>query len=126
MATHSVAYLLEQKRLGEIRARTAVLRALRESQPAPKRRKREPVIAESDWYDDVLDVVRRINSYTFTLAEVYEYADELEKKHPGCEDARPAIRHNLQKLREADILYFYDRGCYTNLELERARTASHK
>jgi|SRR5579864_926028 len=118
--THSTAYLIEQKRLEEIRTRTALLRSLRESVPKPKRPKRAKV-AESSWYDDVLDVVRRINAITFTAADVYEYCDELEKKHPECEDARSSIRANLQKLRDAGILFFYGRGRYTNLELERAK-----
>lgn len=114
---HSTAFLLEQRRLKEIRERMAQQRAAREAAPL-KRKRPEPEEPPAAWYDDVLSVVRRINKLYFTLAEVYEYEDELERKHPECTDIGAHVRRQLQRLRDDGILFFQDRGAYQNLEIE--------
>lgn len=123
MPAHSAAYLIEEKRRKDLAERTAVLRRMRESaeaeSPPPKRRER--VKAESPWFDDVLDVVRRINKLYFSLDDVYEYEDELERKHPDNSEVKAHIRHALQLLRNRGILFFHNDGHYTNLEIERQR-----
>jgi hypothetical protein len=122
--THSTAFLLEQRRLQEIRERMAQQRAAREAAP-PKRKRAEPEAA-SDWCGDVLSIVRRINKLYFTLAEVYEYLDELESKHPECMHIGAHVRHQLQRLRDDGVLFFHGRGAYQNLELEsKLRSQRH-
>src|ERR1035437_10805818 len=98
----------------ERQQKMAVQRAARESaevlRPAPQRR----VKAATPWYDDVLEVVREINRLYFSLSEVYEYTDRLSERHPGLADdtVQSHTRHQLQQLRNAGILFFFDDGTY--------------
>jgi hypothetical protein len=107
----------EEKRLAEIRARTAALKAARESAPPPPA---QPKVPRTLWYDDVLAAVRDLHMLHFTLEDMYGYADEFERKHPDAGDVQAAIRHTMQQLRDDGILFFHMNGTYTNLEIERA------
>jgi hypothetical protein len=47
---------------------------------------------------------------TFTTAEVYAFAPELEKLHPGNRHVRDKIRQQLQVLRDLGFLIHVERG----------------
>lgn len=117
--------ILETSRVNGALDRMAQLRALRLAAEAAGERavtKRRPTKVKADtvWIDDVRRIVRTINQREFTLEEVYGYMDELEGLHPGAvADAQAAVRHNLQRLRDAGMLLFNGDGTYINLELER-------
>ncbi|MEY2466918.1 MAG: hypothetical protein QOD03_1439 [Verrucomicrobiota bacterium] len=93
---------------------------------------KEISVKQRGWTLDVLNVVRRIISEgraprdpnfsemsgtrgtrpsdTFTTAEVYAFAPELEKLHPGNRHIRDKIRQQLQVLRDLGFLIHVERG----------------
>jgi type II restriction enzyme len=64
------------------------------------------------WTLDVLNVVRRIGKQQFSLAEVYDYAGELENLHPDNRHVHDKIRQQLQVLRDLGFLDFSGQGTY--------------
>jgi Dam-replacing HTH domain len=77
------------------------------------------------WLDDVRLVVWEINKYKFTLKDVLEYEDQLQRMHPYNNTVRSQIRHNMQRLRDEGMIFFVDnKGTYLNLELESPEDAS--
>lgn len=68
--------------------------------------------AERGWTGDVLSCVQSLGKETFTLNEMYEFEDELAKRHPQNRNVKPKIRQQLQILRDHAVLDFLGRGEY--------------
>lgn len=118
--------LIEDRRLAEQRSRIARQREARLAAPIivpAKEFKTEPMkTTASEWMRDVRRCIADINSRSFTLTEVYEYMDELEDLHPkALVDAKAAVRHTLQKLRDCEPseVSFDSPGSYTDLLYEQ-------
>jgi type II restriction enzyme len=56
--------------------------------------------------------VKGLNKEVFTLQEVYEYEDRLQRIHLEKHHVRDKIRQQLQILRDNGILSFEERGVY--------------
>lgn len=67
------------------------------------------------WILDVLNCVNDIKSETFTLQEIYQYADFLKAKHALNNNIEPKIRQQLQLLRDKGFIEFVGRGVYRKL-----------
>lgn len=68
------------------------------------------------WLFDVLNCVERLDT-TFTLKQMYEFANELKMKHPGNNNVEAKIRQQLQFLRDKGFLEFTSRGSYKKIGL---------
>jgi len=64
------------------------------------------------WTLDVLNVVRKLGTSQFALADVYEHAAELRRMHPGNLHVQAKIRQQLQRLRDMGFIEFLGRGTY--------------
>ena len=64
------------------------------------------------WLLDVLKCVNSINSETFTLQEIYKYADILGAKHNQNNNVEAKLRQQLQFLRDKGFIEFVRRGVY--------------
>ena len=64
------------------------------------------------WIMDVLDCVNNTKSETFTLQEIYKYADVLGAKHNQNNNVEAKIRQQLQFLRDKGFIKFVGRGIY--------------
>ena len=64
------------------------------------------------WEQDVLRRVRSFGGRQFTLAEMYEFEDELGAAHPDNHHVRAKIRQQLQILRDRGIVRFLGGGRY--------------
>ncbi|MBI5675838.1 MAG: restriction endonuclease [Nitrospirae bacterium] len=64
------------------------------------------------WTADVLKMVRELGKREFSLNEVYDFDEQLQKLHPDNKHIRPKIRQQLQILRNKGILEFRGRGKY--------------
>lgn len=73
---------------------------------------REQTIYSRGWLADVLTCVRKVGQETFTLADMYEFEDQLAELHPRNKHIRPKIRQQLQVLRDKGIIEFLNRGNY--------------
>lgn len=69
-------------------------------------------IESRGWLFDVLKCVERIPNDTFLLDDVYNFANELQQKHPENNFVRDKIRQQLQYLRDKGFVQFVDRGKY--------------
>lgn len=67
------------------------------------------------WILDVLNCVNKIKSETFTLQEIYSYADFLKEKHFENKNIEAKIRQQLQFLRNKGFIEFLGRGKYRKL-----------
>lgn len=72
--------------------------------------------AQRGWFADVLYYVRKLGSKSFSLSDMYQFADELEKLHPENKHIREKIRQQLQMLRDRHILRFDGEGMYSVLK----------
>lgn len=64
------------------------------------------------WLLDILNCVNRIEDRTFTLDQIYQFADVLAKRHPENHHIKAKIRQQLQVLRDNGIIEFLGRGYY--------------
>ncbi|MFI5058701.1 MAG: DpnI domain-containing protein [Candidatus Acidiferrales bacterium] len=69
-------------------------------------------VEKRGWTLDVLRVVQSLGKMDFTLADVYEHADDLAKLHPQNAHIRDKIRQQLQVLRDLGLLDFLGAGSY--------------
>ncbi len=69
-------------------------------------------IENRSWLLDVLNCINKIDKGQFTLSEVYEFQNELQRRHPDNHNVEAKIRQQLQVLRDKGILEFVDRGVY--------------
>lgn len=72
-------------------------------------------IQSRSWMIDILHCVNRIPSQQFTLADMYDFVDELALKHPQNHNIKPKIRQQLQFLRNKGIIAFLGNGRYQKL-----------
>lgn len=68
------------------------------------------------WVMDVLACVDKIPSDDFSLQQVYDFAEELQKKHPNNNFVRDKIRQQLQMLRDKGFIEFRSRGAYRKVK----------
>lgn len=68
------------------------------------------------WIMDVLNCLGKIGTKDFTLQQVYNFADELQIKHPENNYVRDKIRQQLQYLRDKGFIEFTTRGNYRKIE----------
>lgn len=66
------------------------------------------------WLVDVLQCVDKLGP-TFTLKDMYSFADVLQKKHPKNKNIQAKIRQQLQLLREKGVIEFTSRGHYKKI-----------
>lgn len=64
------------------------------------------------WMLDILNCINQIKSETFTLQEIYKYADFFKLKHGLNHNIEPKIRQQLQFLRDKGFIEFVERGKY--------------
>ena len=57
------------------------------------------------WIMDILNLVERMNE-SFSLNQIYSFADELKLKHPYNNHIKDKIRQQLQVLRDKGFLEF--------------------
>lgn len=67
------------------------------------------------WLMDVLLCIERMKSQEFTIAEMYEFEDELQMKHIDNNNVKAKIRQQLQILRDKGFVRFVNRGEYVRL-----------
>ena len=67
------------------------------------------------WLLDVLKCIDRIPTNSFTLNQIYAFADELQAKHPGNNFVKDKIRQQLQLLRDKGFIEFTARGEYRKI-----------
>jgi len=75
---------------------------------------REQSIASRGWTLDVWQCIDRLDD-SFSLNQVYAFADELQLKHPDNNHVKDKIRQQLQVLRDKGIIEFVSRGHYRKL-----------
>ena len=66
------------------------------------------------WLIDILNIVERLGD-TFTLNQMYAFAEKLREKHPRNNHVHDKIRQQLQILRDKGIVEFTGRGIYKKL-----------
>ena len=64
------------------------------------------------WLMDTLMCVNSLKFDTFTLDDMYEFAEILAVKHPQNNNVKPKIRQQLQMLRDKGVIEFVRRGQY--------------
>jgi type II restriction enzyme len=74
--------------------------------------KEEPKAAERGWLLDIMHCIDKLGKKEFSLAEVYEFERELQRKHPRNFHIKDKIRQQLQILRDNRYLEFLGRGKY--------------
>lgn len=67
------------------------------------------------WILDVLMCIEQIHTRDFTLDDVYNFAPQLQAKHPDNNFIHAKIRQQLQYLRNEGCLCFTSRGHYRKL-----------
>lgn len=75
---------------------------------------RDQSIASRGWTLDILQCIDRLDT-TFSLNQVYAFADELKIKHPHNNHIPDKIRQQLQVLRDKGVIEFLSRGHYSKL-----------
>lgn len=66
------------------------------------------------WLIDTLNIVDRLGT-SFTLDEVYSFANEVQLKHPNNHHVHDKLRQQLQYLRDKGLIEFTSRGRYRRL-----------
>jgi len=59
-----------------------------------------------------MNCIDEINQKKFTLHDVYQFENDLEKIHPANKNIKPKIRQQLQFLRDKGYLDFVKAGKY--------------
>nr|WP_265089521.1 hypothetical protein [Psychrobacter piscatorii] len=72
---------------------------------------RKQSIESRGWTLDVWQCIDRLD-VSFTLNQVYTFANELQLKHPENNYVKDKIRQQLQVLRDKGMIEFVSRGCY--------------
>lgn len=74
--------------------------------------KEEPKVKERGWIIDIMNCIEELGKKEFSLTEVYDCENELQRKHPHNLHIRDKIRQQLQILRDSNYLEFLGRGRY--------------
>lgn len=64
------------------------------------------------WTLDILNIVQRLGSQVFKIADVYAFEKELSAIYPNNKNVRPKIRQQLQVLRDIGFIEFAGIGTY--------------
>ena len=75
---------------------------------------RKQSMASRGWTLDIWQCIDRLDD-SFSLNQVYAFADELQLKHPENNHVKDKIRQQLQVLRDKGIIEFVSRGHYRKL-----------
>ncbi|MGP4733206.1 MULTISPECIES: DpnI domain-containing protein [unclassified Psychrobacter] len=75
---------------------------------------RKQSMASRGWTLDIWQCIDRLDD-SFSLNQVYAFADELQLKHPENNHVKDKIRQQLQVLRDKGIIEFISRGYYRKL-----------
>jgi len=75
---------------------------------------RKQSMASRGWTLDIWQCIDRLDD-SFSLNQVYAFADELQLKHPENNHVKDKIRQQLQILRDKGIIEFVSRGHYRKL-----------
>ena len=67
------------------------------------------------WMLDVLKCVERLPKDDFCLDDIYNFADELQRKHPENGYVNDKIRQQMQRLRDKGFIKFVSRGNYRRI-----------
>ena len=70
------------------------------------------------WILDILKCLERIPQDTFSLADMYHFARDLQQLHPENQHIEAKIRQQLQVLRDHKIIEFLGRGQYRKVMTE--------
>ena len=70
------------------------------------------------WILDILKCLERIPQNTFSLADMYHFARDLQQLHPENQHIEAKIRQQLQVLRDHKIIEFLGRGQYRKVMTE--------
>ena len=92
----------------EILPKTAILESWRKTLFLNK----EPKITDRGWVLDIMNCIDKLSNKEFSLAEVYDFEKELQRKHPRNLHIKDKIRQQLQILRDSGYLEFLGRGKY--------------
>ena len=65
------------------------------------------------WVLEVLRCIQSMNARSFTLQQMYQFEPKLKACFPRNNSIRPKIRQQLQVLRDAGLISFDGRGCYS-------------
>ncbi|MFY8000306.1 MAG: phospholipase D-like domain-containing protein [Candidatus Kapaibacteriota bacterium] len=78
----------------------------------------EPIIRSLKLTGQTLEIfkcVHSIQNQIFTLAEVYQFENQIKEKYPSNNNIKPKIRQQLQSLRNLGLLEFLGSGNYKKL-----------
>lgn len=64
------------------------------------------------WYDEVADCIKENNKIEFSLRDIYRFEAWLAEKHPENSDIEATIRGTMQRLRDAGLVVFVEKGQY--------------
>jgi len=64
------------------------------------------------WILDIMNCIDKLNKKDFSLDEIYNFENELGKKHPNNKHIKDKVRQQLQFLRDKGYLEFKGRGKY--------------
>lgn len=67
---------------------------------------------DRSWAATLLNLLHRLPSRDFALADVYKFDSELQKLFPNNKHIRPKVRQQLQVLRDAGLISFNGGGRY--------------
>lgn len=74
-----------------------------------------PNIEARGWLLDVLLCVNQISQKEFNLNEIYQFEENLQRKHPLNNNILPKIRQQLQILRDKGFIEFLGDGKYRKI-----------
>jgi len=87
-------------------------KAVLEGWEKPKFLKEESAVKERGWTIDIMNCIEKLGEEEFSLTEIYNFENEMQKKHPRNLHVRDKIRQQLQILRDGSYLEFLGRGKY--------------
>ncbi|MFH1522868.1 MAG: DpnI domain-containing protein [Patescibacteria group bacterium] len=64
------------------------------------------------WILDIMNCIDKLNKKDFFLDEIYNFENELSKKHPDNKHIKDKVRQQLQFLRDKGYLEFKGKGKY--------------
>lgn len=73
----------------------------------------------TSWKKDVFVCLLEIESFIFSLEEVYSFEKKLKRLHPSNQNVKPKIRQQLQYLRDIGLIEFVKPGLYKKLWIEK-------
>lgn len=69
-------------------------------------------LSNRGWAIELIGLVDKISSDTFTIKDVYKFEGFLKQKYPNNRFIKPKIRQQLQVLRDKGLIRFLGKGIY--------------